>query len=893
MAGSGKLRVSSTKYFDIIYSEQTEVTASLLYQRADGVMDELAQAYGIEPAFRLPVVIAGGVEQFNAYYSYYPFNHIVIYDTAEIQDLTVFTETLINVFKHELTHAYTHNLKSKSLRLASGFFGDALSGHYLSVSSGMAEGATVSYESAAGEGRLNSPYFLHLIRQAKIEDKFPSYADESGAADSYPSGAFYNFNGAFADYIQKNYGMQKYAQFWYRCINMKNFTISGAFKYVYGIKLKDAWKQFRDYLEVPEVGNADPVVSAFAKDFFASHLKNNSGSLYSGLCATPYGLVYYDKKSDSVYIANENGKAKKLFAHKYIDYLKASADGRFIAVGYYTNTSAVVKHSAGIYDLQTKKWYATGQTGITYPSVVSNGSEYYFVCRKYSALNYKIQVQKIKLEKKITGLEPYSEYEFEYAKIPFELTDTGNGAFAFILKEGLENSLCITDLNFSGIKEYKTPLSKMSVRTLSYSGNALVFSWAVKETFPRFGKLDLTDGKFTLSQQDISGGVYYPVYQNQTLVYIGQFYRQNKIFTAGPRFTQRIQEYPSQETELLKETAEPLPQQTVELAPYKDFSDFDYAFKGLIIPVSFMSTSGVMTSAELSSIWLPLGLTYITSMPWDSGELTITGGYGIKSQTGGFGIVYKGGTDTSLFNYQLESTLLLDKEGFVKSQVIATVASSLSFGKRSAFGLTLNGDITDFRGSVLFSSQNATVTYTNVINPGPGDYEQSGFLVFSKIFHDGGIVFADGVEELEHNYALGLGGVLYIPKLIPVDCVYRFTYNLPTKISAGLTLKEFTQLRSVIVMPETVLFGFNIQKAPPFMRFLYLNRTNLALRYNGEYVENTWIDYFTLRLNLEFTPNMGTFANERLKNTFFILFNFGKSQNLPQKIINVGLEMNF
>ena len=193
MAGAGKLRVSQTKYFDIIYSEKNLATAKILYENADQVFEELAAAYGTEPNFRLPVVITTTVEQFNAYYADSPYNRIVVYDTAQIDDLAVFSQTLLSTFTHELTHALTFNLKNKTMRTLAKIFGDAFANHYITVTNGMAEGATVSYESSKGEGRLNDPYALQQIRQAKIEGKFPAYSDVKGSSDAYPRNSFYYF----------------------------------------------------------------------------------------------------------------------------------------------------------------------------------------------------------------------------------------------------------------------------------------------------------------------------------------------------------------------------------------------------------------------------------------------------------------------------------------------------------------------------------------------------------------------------------------------------------------------------------------------------------------------------------------------------------------------------
>ena len=150
-------------------------------------------------------------------------------------------------------------------------FGDAITNHYFTVTSGMAEGATVSYESSKGEGRLNDAYSLQMVRQAKIEDQFPTYSDVKGASDAYPMGSFYYFNGAFAEFLQRNFGMHKYSEFWYRCINgehLTDFAAAGAFKNTFGIKLNRAWKMFENSLQVPSVAAANPVTAGQAFDFF-------------------------------------------------------------------------------------------------------------------------------------------------------------------------------------------------------------------------------------------------------------------------------------------------------------------------------------------------------------------------------------------------------------------------------------------------------------------------------------------------------------------------------------------------------------------------------------------------------------------------------------------------
>ena len=185
MSGEKDLRVVKTRWFDIIYPARCEQSASILYEKADGVYEEVTAQYGLTPSFRIPVVITPAVERFNAFWTSVPYNHITIYDTGASgsSELAVFSETLLSTFRHELTHAVTFNMKNGVWNAITKIFGDCVVPGMLTVTTGMAEGATVTSESASGEGRLNDEYSKHYVKQAKIENQFPSYHDVSGASD--------------------------------------------------------------------------------------------------------------------------------------------------------------------------------------------------------------------------------------------------------------------------------------------------------------------------------------------------------------------------------------------------------------------------------------------------------------------------------------------------------------------------------------------------------------------------------------------------------------------------------------------------------------------------------------------------------------------------------------
>ena len=932
MAGAGKLRVSQTKYFDIIYSQKNLETAKILYENADRIFEELCTAYDMEPYFRVPVVITSTVEQFNAYYADSPYNRIVLYDTAQIEDLAVFSQTILSTFTHELTHAVTYNHKNKVFIALGSLFGDTISAHYINVTSGMAEGATVSYESSTGEGRLNDSYAMQMVRQAKIEDNFPTYSDVKGASDAYPRGAFYYFNGAFADYLQKKYGMQKYADLWYRCINGKNLTTAGAFKKVYGIKLNKAWEQFKNSYRVPAVSAPEPVAAGISKDFFDGgnelSIKNRAGSRYSNLCVSQNVMAFIDDSCETVYLYSD-GKIKKLFAFDYIDTISLSNDGRFLSVGYYTSASATIKHCAKLYDLKYKKWIDVEGTNYVAPLVTGDGNNYYFVAQNYEQQKYSICVKEIKTDgsrvKVSTG--NLVQHFFETEQVPVSFTDLGDGRIAFILKSELEYSICVSDVLFTQLNEYTAPLERMKIKDLSAAiggttdteGNPrLLFSWATKDTLPRLGYLDLSDGTFSLSQENISGGIYTPVEYNGHVYYTAHFYKETRLLELVKFNMQAASSVVDNETAVVYiNTAVVEPVETTPTGnsiPYKSFSPFRYTFEGLLLPVGGLNSSTPT-----------LGFTYLTSLPWYASITMLSGGYDFNTKAGIFDLTYQSGTDTSLFQYSLYSSFAVDKEGFKYFTGNASAGSSFDFGRISLVSFSVQADaqygriFTDNSNTFFSTVQFASAAYSNVVKTGPGTYEKSGITFITGIAHSYQIQKKPVVEKLDDVYDVEFGLSFYVPKLIPITCVDNFTYNLPAKIKTSFFSLSTSSMRLARVNAETVLFGYDIQKAVPGLSAIYANDVIVTLGYTGgfdyqstqeyntnwhflrtqEYVklikDHTieYKDYLTVKLSLGFTPNIGAFANPQARFNLYGCVRFGKKGNVPDPVFDYGFEAKF
>ena len=927
LAGAGKLRVSQTKYFDIIYSEKNLTTAKILYENADQVFEELAAAYGTEPNFRLPVVITTTVEQFNAYYADSPYNRIVVYDTAMIDDLAVFSQTVLSTFKHELTHAFTYNYKNKTMRTLAKIFGDAFANHYITVTSGMAEGATVSYESSDGEGRLNDPYVLQQIRQAKIEGKFPKYADVTGASDAYPRNSFYYFNGAFAEYLQRTFGMHKYAEFWYRCINIEHLsdlTAGGAFKKTFGIKIKKAWKMFEESLLVPEVAAAEPVAAGQALDFFEPQkgelsIKNKAGSLYTNLSVGGDVLVFVDESCDTVY-AFKNGKVKKMFTRDYIDSVKLSHDGRFLAVGYYTAASPTIKHCAAIYDMQYSRWIDIPGTNYVGPAIVSNGISYYFIAQNYEPQKYSVCVKKMQVDGSKVKVDDkdFATYYFAMEEVPASFTDLGNGQVAFILKSALDYSICVSDVLFTDITQYAAPLERMKLRDLSVSGSRLLFSWATKETLPRLGALDLEEETFNLEQENISGGVYTPVEFEGHVYYTAQYFKETRLLELVESNLQPLEN--TRETvsqSLFKHHQELLPSEknaSTYPLPSTSFNPFKYAFEGLLIPVGGLNTSAPN-----------FGFTYLTSLPWYASVTMISGGYDISTKSGIFDLSYQSGTDTNLFQYSLYSSFAVDKAGFKFFTGDIQAGTTFDFGRISAmsftaqtnakYGRLLNDSMSEYFSTVQFVS----AAYSNVVKSGPGTYERAGITAVAGVVHSYETQVQPKNEIITDMLDLEFDLAFNIPRVLPITCVDNFTYNLPAKVKTYFFSLSSSTMRLARVNAETVLFGYDIQKAVPGVPALFANDIILTFGYTGGYdyqstqdyerdwhflhtaeyfglIKNQTIpykDYYTVKLSLGFTPNIGSFANSQARMNFYVCANLGKKENRPEKVVNCGLEAKF
>jgi hypothetical protein len=247
------LRVIQTAHFEIIYPAESEPTARTLAGFADSVYERVSGLLGIAVDRRIPVTITPHTDEFNGYMSLMPSPYILLFDAPMDPDSFIYRNSLEGLFLHELTHAVSLSSRGPFFKVLHRIFGGWAAPTALNAPKFMVEGVTVSFESLDGFGRANDPLIREGLRQAIYEDAFLSPFQAAGVYDLPPAqSAYYYYGGLFSAYLQRQYGMEKYAELWRamgRSYHFSFFFYNNGyfhiFKEVYGLPLLTAWDDFK------------------------------------------------------------------------------------------------------------------------------------------------------------------------------------------------------------------------------------------------------------------------------------------------------------------------------------------------------------------------------------------------------------------------------------------------------------------------------------------------------------------------------------------------------------------------------------------------------------------------------------------------------------------------
>lgn len=735
--------VIKTKYFDVIFHGPSKQTAQFLAENIDDIYLDIRKSYKVEDYYtfkHFPVYVEFSTQELNAYYTDYPFRQIVFYDTLPTSDMAVFNETVSGIIKHELTHAVAMNVKNKGNEVFSNIIYNGWGWQFYTTPTSVSEGFTVSLESENGEGRLNSPFATHIIKQAKIENKFPKHQQATGARDIYPTGNVpYLFGGAFTQFVKDKYGTDKFPHFLLDLTtNLLNYYV--IYKNNFGTDLEADWKEFQDSIDVSDI-DANPYSVDGVLPFLTKSQKKLSRTNIVASYSIPFlegGVVYYDSASSEVWFrkylhSKENDKVlyeekiypeseifikhpKKLFTMTGVTKLSLSCDGRYLAVSR-VNQYSVFKTNVYIYDMKKKCFVNKTHFGFREGTVLFDGENYFFTAVKTVSQNSSLEIYSLKDNR----LENIKSIPLDFGDVALNLSDAGNGRIAFLLKQKDKWSISLYYKDLDKFTLFEIP-PEIQVRDLSVLGikhfitgkDAVImpFSYGTKNTLPRLGYLgvnfsenEIKSASFHLLNKDLSGGIYSPVISPDShsasypdVVFSSHFFDNSKlsVLTAdsfgADDFEILFTQYQTVEKIADNKTDNELNQITSSnnraasnsTEEIKKFNPFEYTFRGIFVPL------GVVPFFD--NEFNPTGIG-IAGLTWSSKRYLITAGYEPLKMCYGVGAAVFDWTPTQNMLYVLFGTCGFDENGFrqtedelyLQAQIPVFKHSNIVFSSTSKF----------------------------------------------------------------------------------------------------------------------------------------------------------------------------------------------------------------
>jgi hypothetical protein len=539
-----KLYTTSTKYFDIIYAENSKESALYVASFADDYFEKINALIQNTWKERITVVISDDHDDAQGYAVTVPsYSTITIFDTPAGIDSTVgnVKDFIKLEFLHEMTHVISLNTRNGMLEFMSKIFGNWVYPQG-AMPMFMVEGVTVSFESLDGEGRVNHPWIAEYLKQDIVENRFKNPQQASGAYDTYFNRSiFYFYGGYFNHYIQKKYGMDKYRELWHKSgdnimaaigsgwslngggsifdsffpfIFLGNtFGLGGVFKDVYGVSIETEWDNFKEDLRYKgQLDSNKPLIDGFVSIDSPVLAK---GKLFY-IDNFNLAVVSYDLKTSS---------SANLYEGEGMDNIAVSQDGRMMIINrfaYKDRRNGLQKAFAQFYDLNNKSFTGKEIEGYREVNFFNDGLIGIRAKKNYTDL-VKIDMNG-KAELVLAGTHTLyfsSPRQLNSKEIVFLMNDNGK------IKIGKYN------FDTKTLQALDAPVKYL--KNIGVYDGKIFFSYNNDMTFYKMAALD---GKnLTLQTNNVSGGVFFPMMENDKIYYLGSFSKGHQFMVYPEKYS--------------------------------------------------------------------------------------------------------------------------------------------------------------------------------------------------------------------------------------------------------------------------------------------------------------------------------------------------------------------
>lgn len=959
-----KINLLKTQHFDILYPDESETVAVYIAENSEAFFAEAQYHLETENNFRMPVVISPDSEKLSIHYSSYPYNRLIVFDGVPEKSQLGFEDVFGSMLYREIYLAVAQSKMSPFNQLIH----DTVGGEkYTPVSlfnlpASFIDGYGDLVQSQYDYQKHNDGYYLQLLSEAKIEGKFPTWFQFFATRDTYPGDIISQAAGAaFSAFLIQSRGIEKYNQLWGECGKIHPFFAAGIIYKVYGMKVSELWEEFEEAIPLPATLET---MTALEND--VEKLFEYAESVYNNLVYSDFGIIWYDELRHEVDIFDFDQKTifpnmrklqKKLFSAEGVSRLSVSPDGRYLSVSFVQSKKSnnIQKNITWIYDLMEKAFI-----------------EDVYKVRDASIIGLpdgKNGVAGINVEEKLPKLQVYSSrnfgsqkneliYEayFTEDKIPLSPVFAGDGKVMYILAEAEKTTLRMLDINSSHEQVFtltdlnNTPLkiSNLVYQNTGMQGNfqdiySFQYSSREENSLVRTGSFILDEGNIaavSLQENDITGGVNFPVFYEENVVFSSQrlFHDELEIIASEKLGFQPGTIINEEENLVVNEYAE-LFLDELDLSEYNvsKYSLLTYWHRFSIVPflpikeISFEggqdSELGLGAQVKLvpdpfmnnkltiSAAWSFLDLDFVWMLNAPTEEEKIIDKDEQKlSKDKTFAFFYEN-TSTPV-DLKAGALYRFNKNGEYEFTALSGISWTLPLGftfNELAFDIYseyivsteyYDVNLTDiylpkdnfpgFSDAYELGKLSASIKFSNIHQFGKSGFQKKGFYAGVKVYSVWDIFKYRNQQESENFVSqlfLGLNGGVAVPQLIPLKPNKDgWILGLPASASVEVAPEAGTVLNT---NAEVLLFGKEIQDGFPYIN-LYFNRIGLKTGYNLS------LKYDTTSIKLpdfrRFDYMYDIFNASKANNSFYVLLNLDflfPIGPLSQKIISSRFKTTF